>query len=275
MTKISLMQGRLLPPFEGRFQAFPAHDWEKEFEYAEKLGFFSIEWIYEKPHEMSNPLYSKEGIEALQKLIRKTGIQVKSVCADYYMTEKLISHGRPVEEHWRHLSNLLERVKRLGISYVVLPFVDQSSLQDELDREVLAEKLKTFLSSVGTLGIEIHLEADLKPRDFRDLLEYVRHPLLKMNYDTGNSASLGYDVDEEMTLMGSYLGSVHIKDRLLKGSTVPLGTGNVDFSKCFSWFRRLNFDGWFVLQAARGDSGQEIETVRDQQKFVIDGVIHA
>ena len=49
-----------------------------------------------------------------------------------------------------------------------------------------------------------------------------------INYDIGNSACLGYDPEEEINNYGDRIYNVHIKDRLLHGSTVPLGSGNAD-----------------------------------------------
>ncbi len=265
---IGLMQGRLLPPYEGRFQAFPAANWEQEFYSAQKLGLCCIEWIYEKPHEQDNPLKNIEGIHKLQAIISRTGVQVKSICADYYMIERLIIDGCVQTHNVEHLLWLLNQAKELDIIYMVLPFVDSSSLKNERTLQPVCEMLKSILKEAEKVNIEIHLEADLQPLVFRSIFEEVNHPLLKMNYDIGNSASLGYDPDEELFLLGEYLGSVHIKDRLYQGKTVPLGTGNADFKKCFKWFKKLQFNRWFILQAARGKEGEELQHISKNILFI-------
>jgi hexulose-6-phosphate isomerase len=268
MKKISIMQGRLSPKFEGRFQAFPAESWEKEFYLAQSLGIYSIEWIFEKPYAIENPMSNEQGINLLKNLIEDTGVQIKSICADYYMTEFLIKNGDSIEGNWAHLFWLLKQAKNLDITYVVIPFVDDSALKTPECRQALVLALKKFLKKVENFNIELHLESDMLPKDFLNILTDVNHPLLKMNYDIGNSASLGYNPDEEFQLLGKYLGSIHIKDRVLNGSTVPLGTGNADFKKCFRWFEYLGFNRWFVLQAARGNENEERETIKSQMKFI-------
>ena len=50
-----------------------------------------------------------------------------------------------------------------------------------------------------------------------------------INYDTGNSASLGWDVEEEFANYFDRIYNIHIKDRTLGGTTVDLGTGDVNF----------------------------------------------
>ena len=266
---ISIMQGRLLPPFEERFQAYPANDWINEFYKAAEIGLYSIEWIYEKPHEVENAFYNDLGIEKIKQTIDDTGILVRSICADYYMSEHLIKDGSTVLTNWEHLEWLYNQAKKLKITYIILPFVDNSSLQSEEDIQALILALKNFFNNNESLGIEIHLETDLEPHNFYQLFKKVNNPLLKMNYDTGNSASLGYDPDLEFDLLGNYLGSVHIKDRVVRGKTVSLGTGDTDFNKCFNWFKKLKFDRWYVLQAARGQSGLESQNIMSQLNFIL------
>lgn len=262
------MQGRLLAPFEGRFQAFPAKKWSEEFYKAQQVGVHSIEWIYEEPYSSENPLTIDSGICEIQELMAKTGVQVKSVCADYYMTRLLIENANIIKENWQHLEWLIQQGKKLDITYIILPFVDSSSLKTEDDQQALIQKLKVFLKRIENVGIEIHLEADLSPDKLLNIFEKVDHPLLKMNYDTGNSASLGYDPDEEFNSLGKYLGSIHIKDRILGGGTVPLGSGSTQFQKCFKWFKKLKFNRWYVLQAARGSIGDEVATISNQMNFI-------
>jgi hexulose-6-phosphate isomerase len=262
------MQGRLTPPFEGRFQAFPASSWRDEFYRAREAGLASIEWIYELPHEAENPLGTDVGLDEVRRLSDETGVRIHSICADYYMQSPLVVGGNVQADVVEHLKWLLGRAAALGLWYIVLPFVDQSSLRTDSDRQALKQLLAGVLPLAETLGVELHLETDLPPVDFSRLLTDVGHPLLKANYDIGNSASLGYDPDEELTLLGPWLGSVHVKDRLLNGSTVVLGTGNADFHTCFRLILAAGYSRPFILQAARGTEGDETVWISHNREFV-------
>ena len=44
--------------------------------------------------------------------------------------------------------------------------------------------------------------------------------------DIGNSASLGLNPLDEFEAFGDRILNVHVKDRVLGGTTVPLGLGN-------------------------------------------------
>ncbi|HSV29482.1 MAG TPA: sugar phosphate isomerase/epimerase family protein [Candidatus Omnitrophota bacterium] len=266
---VGIMQGRLLPPFEGRFQTFPAEGWRDEFPRAQAAGLHCIEWIYEVPHEADNPLGSDAGVAEMAALIERTGVRVRSICADYYMQRRLIgADGRADKAVAEHLDWLIGRAALLGITYMVLPFVDASSLKTEDERAELATMLARLLPRAQAAGVELHLETDLPPDAFSALLSRVGHPFLKANYDIGNSASLGYDPNQELVALKPFLGSVHVKDRVRGGGTVPLGTGNADFSSAFRRIREAGFDRWFILQAARNPDMDEVAWAAHNRAFV-------
>src|SRR5262249_31722578 len=77
-------------------------------------------------------------------------------------------------------------------------------------------------------------------------------------YDTGNSASLGYDPAEELAAYGSVITDIHIKDRKLGGGSVALGTGDTDFKRFFTALLQCDYQGPFVMQAYRDDEGLAI-----------------
>ena len=66
---------------------------------------------------------------------------------------------------------------------------------------------------------------------------------------------------------------VHIKDRILGGSTVPLGSGNTDFEIVFNALSSINYQHDFIFQSARQDIEMEnpvffLDTVKEYIKFI-------
>jgi hexulose-6-phosphate isomerase len=265
------MQGRLSPPANGRIQSFPVDTWRDEFRLAREAGLACIEWIYEAGTDAQNPLKTDEGITEIADLARQNGVLVRSICADYYMSELLLDDdGEARQDVVDHLRWLISRAERLGARYVVLPFVDSSSLKTENHTAGLLQVLKTVCADAERAGVELHLETDLKPQDLVAILERIDHPHLRANYDIGNSASLGHDPIEELTLLGKWLGSVHVKDRIRGGHTVKLGTGSADFPNCFRLIMGSGFSGPFILQAARETGLSEVELAKRNRRFVED-----
>jgi hexulose-6-phosphate isomerase len=269
MTRIGIMQGRLVPPTDNRIQCFPRERWADEFELARQAGLDCIEWIYDLYGADVNPLATDAGIAEMKALIQKTGVQVLSICADYFMDRPLVRAGAgELAERLAIFDWLLGRGALLGINRVVVPFVDASRIETDDEFESVISTLGRILPMAERTGIEIHLETSLPPARFAALLERLPHPLLKANYDSGNSSSLGYHPREEFAAYGSRVGSVHIKDRLRGGGTVPLGHGDADFPALAESLRAVNYRGDFILQVARGDPGDEVNWARQNRAFV-------
>ena len=253
------MQGRLLPPSDGRFQCFPRESWADEFPLAAAARLDCIEWIYDQHGADINPIATDDGINEILRLSDTHGIRVASVCADYFMDWPLVGvSGADLEARLAALLWLEERCQRLGIERIVLPFVDASRIDTDADLDQVVATITRASERAGELGIELHLETSLAPQRFAELLSNLDAELVKVNYDSGNSASLGYDPREEFAAYGHRVGSVHIKDRVKDGGTVPLGTGNADLPAVFDCLRERDYAGDFVMQVARDTPGDEV-----------------
>lgn len=266
---IAIMQGRLVSPVGDRIQCFPQDHWRDEFPRAAAAGLAAIEWIFDLEDAAMNPLSSDAGIAEIHGLSQAHRVAVDSVCADYFMARPLV-RATPGEraERWAMLDWLIGRCRACGITRMVLPFVDASRIETGADRDDVVAALEHVLPALEQAGVEVHLETALAPGEFRDLLDRVPHRLVRVNYDSGNSASLGFDPAEEWRAYGDRVGSVHIKDRVRGGGTVPLGTGDADFSSLFAAIRAAGFRGPWVLQVARGTPGDEVAWARANRGVV-------
>ncbi len=259
MNKIGIMQGRLSPPVGGRIQAFPGNTWEQEFKEAATIGFDEIEFIFEAPDCKSNPLFTREGLHKIKRISDETGIQVNYVCADYFMERPFFRVSESDrDQSTETLKYLIKQCVKIEIKGIEIPLVDDSKIEAEEEVELLTECLRECLPVAETCNIKLVLETSLNPDDFKALLQRINHPLIGANYDTGNSASLGSDPEEEVLKLGKWIDNVHIKDRLLGGNTVPLGEGNTDFDLVFKTLGKISYKGSFILQAARGENKLEV-----------------
>lgn len=263
-----IMQGRLVAPEGTLYQCFPRVAWAEEFPRAKAAGLETIEWIYDVYGEDVNPIANDAGLARMRELMKEHGIVVRSVCADYFM-ERPFLHCTDAEQGERvaKLGWLLEQCAKLDMQRVVLPFVDASKLQGDDDAKALARVLESVLPVAERTRVEIHLETDLGPEKFAELLALLPSPMVGVNYDSGNSSSLGYEPREEFAAYGKRVRSVHIKDRVLGGKTVALGTGDADFPALFESLAKVGYDGDFILQAARLEAGGEVELARANRAF--------
>jgi sugar phosphate isomerase/epimerase len=258
-NKIGVIQGRLLPKYQGRYQAHPLNCWQKEFEIAEGIGLDCIEFILDFNDAESNPLLHKGGIDEIKSVSDKTGVVVKTICADYFMEAPLHSKNSLVsEESQRLMIRLLDSAKELGVTDIVVPCVDQSTLDSKEAAERFVDRLTPMLEIAEKYNINFSLETDLAPHPFVELLKKFDSDKVMVNYDIGNSASLGYDPIEELTAYGKKITDIHIKDRELGGGPVVLGKGNANFDLFFNKLNDLDYRGPFIMQAYRDEEGVEI-----------------
>lgn len=272
MDRYGIMQGRLTRPLGRGIQFFPFDNWKQEFYLAKDLGLNEIEFIFDFDQYEQNPLWNKEGKTQLKNVINETGIKVHSVCFDYFMRRAFFKKSGDEKQKLRVenvyiLQKILMSMNELEIELIEIPLVDDSSLGNETNKD---DFLMFLLENVVQTDskIKFGLETDLCPKEFDAFLRTVNSDRVGANYDSGNSSGLGYNMYEEVTTLGSRIFNIHIKDRLYQGTTVELGTGNVDFDGLFQGLKEVGYGGAFILQAARGQEGKELETIKEQMKFV-------
>jgi L-ribulose-5-phosphate 3-epimerase len=258
-NNIGVMQGRLLPKYMERYQAHPVGYWREEFFIAARLGLDSIEFILDLNDIEKNPLMDEAGLEAIRTVSLETGVLVRSICADYFMEVPIHSTFiAVVRQSLDTLHQLMANASQLGVRDIVVPCVDQSSLLDKAGRSRFATNIGPVIKQAENLSINICLETDLPPDLFGELLNGFKSLNVTVNYDTGNSAALGYDPAEELRTYGARISDIHIKDRIRGGGSVELGTGAVDFDAFFSALSGLDYGGPFIMQAYRDDEGVQV-----------------
>lgn len=264
---IGIMQGRLVLPKGRGIQFFPLEEWQEEFRLASKINIDEIDFIFDLDRFHENPLW--QDIRKIQDAMKESGVRVRHICADFFMRRPFFRvTEQERQENIDVLKHLLESAKQIGAENIEIPLVDNSSAKTEEEKDILVKSVSECLPEAQERGITISLETDLPPKELLELVRRFDHPFLKITYDSGNSSSLGYDSYEEINMYGNYLSNIHIKDRLLGGTTVPLGTGNANFDKLFRGLKEANYGGSFTLQAARQEEGKEAETILSYVEFV-------
>jgi sugar phosphate isomerase/epimerase len=131
-----------------------------------------------------NPLISD--LRAIEELQDRTGVLVRSVCADCFMEAPL----QRDQESKLLMEVLLKNASSIGVGIIVIPCVDQSSFSGVEDQKKFVNTLSSFLPLAERFDIRFALETDLNPTAFNGLLDSFDSDMVGVNYDTGNSASL-------------------------------------------------------------------------------------
>jgi hexulose-6-phosphate isomerase len=149
---------------------------------------------------------------------------------------------------------------------MVIPLVDNGRLEDRHQEDALVSTLECHTKIFADLGLRVALESDYSPTHLVRLLDRLDQTVFGVNYDIGNSASLGHSPEEELAVYGAHILNVHVKDRLLGGGNVPLGEGAADFDSVFASLEKIGYGGNHILETARsaiGDHAGALSRFRD------------
>lgn len=250
------MQGRLSALVDGKIQAFPWDEWREEFPRASELGLTRMEWTIDQERLRENPLTTVQGQQEILALSRGNGVRVTSLTGDCFMQAPFWKVDAVVRDALvADLDLLLAACSQIGIEFVVIPLVDNGKIERESESDTLKRVLLARCEQLARRSVKIVFESDLPPRELARFMEAFPTDLFGINYDSGNSASLGYDSDEEIGSYAPRILNVHVKDRIRGGTTVPLGTGNADLAKTVRLIERSGYKGQYILQTARAADG--------------------
>ncbi len=257
--RLGFMQGRLSPVLNGRIQCFPWPYWQQEFDLAGKRGWHLMEWTLDDEQLNENPYMTTAGRSEIRRLCSANGVDVASVTGDCFMQAPFFrAEGAERQRRLNDLRRIVDASADLGVVNVVFPVVDDGRVENDREFDDLLAVMSSLSNHLLHSAVRILFEADLPPKRLASFIGALDPRAFGINFDTGNSASLGYDPREEMAAYGPSVRNVHLKDRRLGGGTVPLGEGDVKFPVVFDLLAGAGYSGNFVIQAARAADGDHV-----------------
>ena len=269
-NKIGFMQGRLSNLVNNSIQAFPRDNWREEFSIAKRLDLRLMEWTLDYEDLYENPLMTEEGRKEINFLSKDSSILIPSLTGDCFMQKPFWkAKNKEINLLKKVFIDVINAASKLNIKYVILPLVDNGSLNNKNQEEILINFLLEKKSFINNSNLNILFESDLNPKDLKSFMEKLPSDIFGINYDTGNSAAYGFNPDEEFYFYGEYIKNVHIKDRKKNGTTLPLKEGDVDFKKVFTNLRKISYLGNFILQTARDKNNKHAEVISIYRDFTL------
>lgn len=267
--RIGFMQGRLSPLIDGKIQAFPWSCWQQEFPAANQLGLRLMEWTLDQDRLYENPLMTSEGQKEISSLCRQFNMTLPSLTGDCFMQAPFWKAEGPDKASLKaDFVAIVRACAAVGIEMIVVPLVDNGRLDNTDQEDALVEFLQAQSAVLSELKVRILFESDFSPRELARFIGRLNPNLFGINYDIGNSAALGFNPAEEFDAYGSRIVNVHVKDRVLGGTTVPLGTGNADFPTIFALLCTHGYQGNYIMQTARAsDDGHSAVLKRYMQQI--------
>ena len=266
-SKLGFMQGRLVNSEKKNvIQYFPNKNWKKEIIKANKHKFRIMEWTINYENIKKNPFYI--GSKTLKKtfdFLKENKVKVTSVTCDFIMQKPFF-----FKKNFQTIIDLKKIIinsQAYGVKYFIVPLVDKSSLKKNFRFEKKIIDKLLILKKILNKDSKILFELDCSYLKVINFIKKFKSQKFGINYDTGNSASLGYTFNNEKKYF-KYVHNIHIKDRKKYGSTVRLGYGDFDFKYFFDYLMKYQYNGNLILQTARAKKNNHIKELNINRKFV-------
>ena len=274
-SRVGFMQGRLSPLLNGKIQEFPWDNWRQEFDLASGLGFSLMEWTLDQDRLYESPLMTKVGQLEIRNLSEDYGIRIPSLTGDCFMQSPFWKlSGAEKKDRQNDLISILDSCSSVGIKQIIIPLVDDGRIDNNDQLNALMDFLHEKETTIRDRDIQIIFESDMAPDELKVFIGQFSVETFGINYDIGNSAALGFDVEKEFEAYGDRVLNVHVKDRIFRGTTVPLGDGNADFPKVFNQLATVEYRGNYILQTARANNGDHAGVLSHYKSMVEEWILN-
>jgi len=195
---------------------------ESGFEYAELSSIVNMcEHI--NPKDIS-PEYAEE----IKALLNKTEVKCYAVAGHVDLT---------IEEQFEDFLKKIEFAGRIGAKII-------NTNTGPVDRlPVFRRNMIKVIEQAERwnviIGLETHGDIVHTAKDSIHIIKEYNHPLVRLNYDTGNTlfyCNGNIKIEEDIKYGLEYMSYIHLKDIKIRGNNVeycPIGDGDVNFEKVF------------------------------------------
>lgn len=261
---VAILQGRLSPDTDNRYQFFPKENWQEEFRIASQLGFDGIEWLIDPKNWQTNPIFDAR-YDEVANVEKETGIPVTSICADWFM-EVCIWEG-DAKEHQNNIKKLFPQIAATRHKVLLIPLLETHPIHEEAIQDKVVGVLKPLASELEDKGICIAFETELPAASLLSFLRKFESNAFGVYYDTGNCTSYGFDCPTDIRMLGDAIKGIQLKDRKIGiFKPLPLGQGDADFRGILEALTEIDWKGTLVMQAWRGEEYEQ--DARAQLAFI-------
>ena len=267
--KFGFMQGRLSPIIDNKIQSFPSNNWREELVESKKIGFQIMEWTVDYEGIYENPLMSELGRAKIRYEAKRNAVSIPSLTGDCFMQAPFWKASNSIQHRLKNeFLDVISASSALGIRYVVVPLVDEGALGSQSEEDSLVNFLLLNKENIAKKNVIIVFESDYEPQRLAKFISLFPADVFGINYDTGNSAALGFCPIDELSLYGERVYNVHVKDRVLGGCSVSLGNGNAQIGAALGRLNEIGYRGNFIFQTARSTDSDHSGVLVQSKAFL-------
>ena len=223
-------------------------DQTRLFPKAKELGFHGVELGIGLDYR-EDPLWTGDGYirQAIKEEARLTGVEAASICLhllNYDENSPASINAEHRETGREIIQNAVEACADIGASVILVPFFGTATLKTQEQTRLLIDEIIELSPTAEDRGVCLALETSMEAPELVQVVESIGSECVQVYFDIGNTASMGYDVVQEITTLGELIVQVHVKDHPSR----ILGEGEIDFGGVIAALEKTGFDGYLVLE---------------------------
>ncbi len=147
------------------------------------------------------------------------------------------------------LEQSIDAAKDLEARTILVAFFGKGSLLDDDrrlkkdDRDAAIRRVQAAAPRAKDSGVVLALENTLSAQQNLEMLDRIGHDAVRIYYDVGNSARMGYDVPAEIRRLKDRIAIFHFKD-----NPHYLGEGDIRFPEIAAAIHEIGYRGWIVME---------------------------
>ncbi len=200
------------------------------------------------------PLGDTQLQERYVSVSRQQGIPIDSTYIDMLHVSCLKSD--PSAAKW--VLKGIEITKNLRSPILMLVFFGKCAILNRTELDHVIDAVRDLTRQAEKAGVVLGFENTLPGKDNRYAVDRIASPSFKIWYDVGNSTYNGYDVPNEIRMLGNErISQFHFKD---KGY---LGEGAVKYQPILKAIDDIGFKGYANLETSSPSGNVEADTKRN------------
>ena len=201
---------------------------EAKFEYAE------LSSIVNMCEHIDPKLITREYAMEVKGMMERKGLKCYAVSGHVDLTE---------EDQFQDFLKKIEFSGLIGAKIINTNSGPASRL--DIFKKNMSRIIETAEKWNVVIGLESHGDIVSTARESLEVFRYFNHPLVRLNYDTGNTLFYGngrINIEEDIKYGLEFLEHIHLKDIIISGQNVeycPIGDGDVNFPAVFDVLKQM------------------------------------
>jgi len=220
----------------------------ESFDVAKRIGLDGVQVDFGRSEDKL-PLFDAELQQSILQHAKQNELEVASLAMGVLNNIPYKSDARA--EQW--VDQAIDVCQAMKMGIILLAFFGNGDLLDDSKgMDATISRLKNVAPKAEKAGVTLAIESWLSAEQHLDIIDRVGSPAIKVYYDVGNSNLKGYDIYEEIRILGKHICQFHAKDY-----DDLYGKGSIDFPRVREAMDATGYRGWLVMEGVKMPLGVE------------------